>query len=490
MNVEKTFFFLFTGWWLLFSISSGCAPQKKYDYHAVKAVHSEVKKESTSSPAPVPPKSPEKLPDKWTIKGVIRFALDNNPDIDMAIARIRQSEAMIDEALASFWPAFSVYGDYLQGDAPSAYFFKTIDQRRLTPGVNFNDPGWFENYEIGFRGKFNIFNGGRDYLHKRMAETGVGIHALDRESIENGLITSIIHAYFNVLAAKDYIRITQESVDTVEKQLGVLDVQYNAGGALKSDLLSMKVRLAQARENLVRAENNHSLSLAALANLLGLDPDTNLNLSEGERMDAPFPSEYGEGLVQALAHRPDLQKIRLQIIQSQMALDVARSEYLPKLDARFNYYLDAPNLDFDADLANWTAGIILNWDVFTGFSTKSKVKKAKSVIDEMLAADRKSVQFIQLDLKTAFLKLEEAKASLAVGEASVAQAEESLRLVKKQYTGGSETITRYLEAETTRNRARIRVTAAYYDREKSMANLGRALGYWGRYAKEVTTTNE
>jgi outer membrane protein TolC len=490
MNVDKALFLLFTLWWLLFSISSGCAPPKRYDYHAVKADYSDVKKASISNPAPAPPKSPGKLPDIWTIKGVIRFALANNPDMDMAIARIRQSEAMIDEALASFWPAFSVYGDYTQGDAPSTYFFKTIDQRRLTPGTDFNNPGWFENYEIGFKGKINIFNGGRDYLRKRMAETGLGISALDHESIENGLITSVIHAYFNVLAAENYIRIAQESVDTVEKQLGVLDAKYKAGGVLKSDLLSMKVRLAQARENLVRAENNHSLSLAALANLLGLDPDTTLNLAEGERMEGPFPSDYGEGLIQALAHRSDLQKVRLQIIQSQMALDVARSEYLPRLDARFNYYLDAPNLDFDADLANWTAGIILNWDVFTGFSTKSKVKKAHSVIEEMLAADRKTVQFIQLDLKTAFLKLEEAKASLAVSEASVAQAEESLRLVKKQYTGGSETITRYLEAEMARNRARIRATAAYYDREKSTANLGRALGYWGQYAKEVTTTHE
>jgi outer membrane protein TolC len=247
----------------------------------------------------------------------------------------------------------------------------------------------------------------------------------------------------------------------------------------------MKVRLAQSRENLVRAENNRSLSLAALANLLGLDPDTPLILTEGDRMETSFPSEYEEGLVQALAHRPELQKIRLQIIQSQMALDAARSEYLPKLDAHFTYYLDAPNLDFDADLANWTAGVILNWDVFTGLSTNSKVKKAKGVIDEMLAADRKTTQSIQLDLKTAFLKLGEAKASLAVSEASVAQAEESLRLVKKQYMGGSATVTRYLEAEAARNRARIRATATYYDREKNIANLGRALGYWGRYAREV-----
>ena len=72
---------------------------------------------------------------------------------------------------------------------------------------------------------------------------------------------------------------------------------------------------------------------------------------------------------------------------------------------------------------------------------------------------------------------------LAVSKASVEQAEESLSLVKKQYEGGSATITRYLDAELARNRARIRATVAFYDREKARAAVGRALGYWSRYAE-------
>jgi outer membrane protein TolC len=51
-------------------------------------------------------------------------------------------------------------------------------------------------------------------------------------------------------------------------------------------------------------------------------------------------------------------------------------------------------------------------------------------------------------------------------------------LVKKQYEGGSATVTRYLEAELDRNQARIRVIVARYDREKARAEVGRAIGYW------------
>ncbi len=68
------------------------------------------------------------------------------------------------------------------------------------------------------------------------------------------------------------------------------------------------------------------------------------------------------------------------------------------------------------------------------------------------------------------------------------EAEESLSLVKKQYEGGSATITRYLEAELDRNRARTRSAAAYYDRDKAIADIARAVGYWARISAENSGT--
>ena len=76
------------------------------------------------------------------LEEAIRIALRNNPDSLMALARIDRAEAMIDQAEAPFYPTLSFYTEYLQGDAPSAYLFKTIDQRKLEPGTDFNDPGY------------------------------------------------------------------------------------------------------------------------------------------------------------------------------------------------------------------------------------------------------------------------------------------------------------------------------------------------------------
>jgi outer membrane protein TolC len=477
--------FIFAAMLTLMAVSiSGCLHEKRYNYHAIREEYRGKVATATTLPEPETRMEAAAPVQPIAISGAIDLALKNNPDIHMAIARIRQSEAMIDEAMASFWPVLSLYAEYVQGDAPSAYLFKTIDQRKLPPGVDFNDPGWFENYEAGVQGSLNLFNGGRNLLLKRMAETGLQIQELDRQSVENALVASVIHAYYNVLAALDFIRICEESVSTVETQLKITNVQYLAGGVLRSDLLSLEVRLAQAREDLIRAESNQSLSLAALANILGLDPDAAITFSARESLSLELPADYRAGLVHALANRPELKMARLRIIQSRMGLDLARSELLPRLDARARYYFDDPSLDFEVERENWTAGIIMNWDLFTGFSTRARKDKAEGVLEEMLAADRKSTLSVQLDLRTAYLRLAEAGARVRVTEASLAQAEESLRLVSKQYEGGSATITRYLEVELARNMARIRATAALYDEVKAKAAVARALGYWSKMPQE------
>ena len=476
----------FTTMVLLFVVPS-CKYHNQYEYQKIKQIYTNPNKPQPELSAPVQPHLSEtsetvmKVAGSLTLLKVIRISLKNNPDMELATARIQQSEAMLDEAISAFWPVIGVYGEYLQGNAPSAYLFKTIDQRKLPQGTDFNNPGWFENYEVGVQGRWNLFNGGRDYLRKRMAETGLAMSRLDRETVQNGLVNSVIHAYYSILAAEKYVNISLDSVKTVQKELDMVRLRYEAGGALKSDVLSLKVALAQSREGLIRARNNHSLSVSSLANLLGFDPDTAITLAGREQVPITVPDLYEKALVMAMANRPELRKSRLQVVRSRMDLDVARSEYLPKLDAQMRTYFDDPSFDFDWDRKNWTAGVILNWDVFTGFRRQSHVDRARAVLKEMLTRDRKSTLAVQLQLKGAYLKYAEAKARWDVSRASVAHSEESLRLVQKQYQGGTVTITRYLEAELARNRSRLRAATAFYDREKTAAAIGCAMGLWGNY---------
>jgi outer membrane protein len=464
---------------LALALGAGCAKTQAPNYQAIKADYAAapVKGERAASGA-----LPEaKVPASLSLRQAVGLALAHSPDQEMALARIRQSEALVDQALAAFWPVIRAQGAYQRGDAPSAYLFATIDQRDLGNNVNFNQPGTFQNFEAALQGQWNLYRGGRDLLKRRMAATGLEISRLDRQSVENALVASVIQAFYNGLAARDFANIAAQSQKTVEAQLHSMRLRYEAGGVLKSDVLSLEVRLAQAQEELVRAENQQRLALAALANLMGADPDSVFSLAEGDAPQAKTPAAYREGLSLALELRPELKKARRQVERAAMAVSQARSGYLPTLDAQGKVYLDAytPG-QFDGDNTNWVAGLVLNWDLFTGMSTDAQVRAATANLERMLAADRKTTRQVQLEVKSAYLNLTASQARCRVSQASLASADQSLILVQRQFDGGAATVTRYLEAELDLTRARQRAAAARYDQAKAGADIARSLGLWAR----------
>jgi len=434
---------------------------------------------SPQTPVPAPEPINLSLSSPLSLEEAIGIALRHNPDHAMAWQRILQSESIKRQSRAAFYPSIGFFTEYSQGDSPSGYLFKKIDQRLLPPAVNFNDPGWFENVEIGLTGRFNLYNGGRDVLNQDMAQLAVDMARTDRQGVENVLVASVINSYYDVLTAKEFIRIAEESVSTVESRLKAMTVRFSAGGALKSDMLSLEVRLAQVREDVLRSQNRYETALAILTTVLGVSPaQPAAMLASPDLTSADIPKNYTEALAYAMAHRPELIKIKKQVIQSKMAVAMSKTAYLPRVDLVARYYLDDPGVNFNTQRDNWTLGLLLNWDLFTGFSTAAEIQKTTAIFGEIMEADRKTMLSVTLDVKTACLKLSEARARYTVAQASVAAAEESLRLVNIQHEGGSATITRYLEAELDRNQARIRATAAYYDTAKAISETGRATGYW------------
>ena len=462
------------------ALAAGCATAPPRSYEAIKARPAAAP--ATPGERAAPGVLPEaKVPARLSLRQAVGLALAHSPDQEMALARIRQSEALVDQALAAFWPVLRAQGSYQRGDAPSAYLFSSIDQRTLGSSVNFNQPGVFQNFEAGLQAQWNLYRGGRDLLRRQMAATGLEISRLDRQSVENALVASVIQAFYNGLAARDFAGISAQSQKTVEAQLRSMRLRHEAGGALKADVLSLEVRLAQAQEEWVRAENQHRLALAALANLMGADPDAQFALDQGDSPQAKTPAIYRDGLAMALKLRPELKKARRQVEKAALAVDQARAGYLPTLDAQGRVYMDAATPgQFETDNANWVAGLVLNWDLFTGLSTGAQVRSAAAGLEQMLAADRKATRQVQLEVKSAYLNLTAAQARGRVSQASLASAGQSLTLVQRQFDGGAATVTRYLEAELDLTRARQRAAASRYDQAKAAADIARSLGLWAR----------
>jgi len=452
--------------YLILVLAASCVSRSAFDAPAPP----EPVRPDRATQAPLPAKA------KLTVQDAVRLALERSPNVADALARIEGARAALAAARAAFRPVVSMDVSYLYGNAPSAYLFKRIDARNLPRVVDFNHPGTFDNFEGGVTLNWNLWNGGRDRLAEWAAETGVEGASAGRRAVENGLVAGVVTAFLNARAAAEFRVADDASMKTVAAQVEEKRVRVEGGQALRSDLLSLQVRLAEAKAARIRTDVARRLALAALRRLMALPPGAEFEIVLSDVNLTGLPGTVAEGVAEAYRRRPELAAARRAVETARMQEERARRARLPRLDLQARWYGDDDALAFDS---NATIGLALTFDIFDGGRKAAGIKAARSALRRVEEADRGALLQVAHEVEDAYLRLEEAQARLAVAEEAVGASEETLELVEKQYRGGSATITRYLDAEAARTRARTTRIAARLDVERTRVEVARALGRLG-----------
>lgn len=430
--------------------------------------------EPVAAEAPRPPPDPAEGP--LTAAEAVEVALERNPDLKEAAARVEMALASLDAAHAALRPVLGADLSYLGGDAPSAYLGKTIDAHDLPAGVNFNDPGTFGYWEVGTTLRWNLWRGGRDRLGVWASESGLQAAEAQREAVRNGLVAGVVAAVLDVRAAKELEAADDASIRSVEAQVDETRVRVESGQSLRSDLLSLEVRLAEAKERKIRTDVARRLVTVALRRLLAWPDGMPLELSDEGYPVRDLPATVPEALAVAYTHRGEVAAARRAVERARIEVESARRAYSPSLDLEARWYGDDEQWNFAEDGGNWLVGLALSFDFYDGGRRRANVRAAQAVLEQIEEADRRALLVVAQDVEMAYLRLEEARARLDVASQAVGASEESLDLVEKQYRGGTATVTRYLEAEAARTQARTARIRAALDVERAQVDAARALG--------------
>lgn len=414
----------------------------------------------------------------YTLERAIDQALAGNPELSILQARIEQANAQLGEALASFYPQVKASLSYQHSDNPAQAFAMIIAQRRLDfNSGDFNHPGGVDNYRPQVTASYSLFRGGRDYYLGKAAELGVEASELEKSALRNHLLNNVTAAYYGELAAVAAHKISIGAVDAVDSELRQSRLRYEAGTLLKSEVLSLEVQLAEAKDAEIQAANAIELAQNMLKTLLGLGAGEPLSIAEAEAALPTTPATYEELLDQARTH-PELQAAQKRVEIAERQLSAAQGAHLPRADAYVSYGSDSRDLAFSANRDNVTAGVTVELDLFSGFATQERIKKAEHELIAAQEAARQTRLRIENELHSARLKLSEALNRVQVAGVAVLAAEEALRQVSEQYQAGVVTVTRYIEAEVARDKAHTRQINARYDALRADAELKQAYGAW------------
>lgn len=435
------------------------------------------------SPNPADKALPEKsATQSFTLDQAIDYALTNNPDLQIAAERIGQAEAQLGVALSAFYPQITAKVGYEHSNNPAQVFSMIVAQRDFNNNSiqNINNPGYRQNFRPEIIGKLSLFRGGQDYQNTKAAELGMDVAEFEHSTVRNGLVEAVTATYYAYLAAQEAQKTAQDSISAIAGELKQTQLQYDAGTVLKSDLLSLDVKLAEAQSTEIRAANGIELTKTSLANLLGLSMNQAFfTVASSSKLPQPaLKSSFNDLLAIAMTQRPEIKAAADQVEISQRRLKSERGAYLPKADAYVSYGQNSQSPGFSSTKDNVTAGISVEMDLFSGFNTQQRVSAAERKVAEARETERKTKLDIEQDVKIAFLNCKEALARLRVTEASVLAAEEALRLVNEERRAEIVTVTRYIESEVARNTAQSNTIAAHYDALSAEAALKKAIGDW------------
>jgi outer membrane protein len=398
----------------------------------------------------------------------VQLAQRNAPQAVQARGQVRTTSSAQRSAFGAFLPTLSLSASNSkrQGD-------QLGPQGTILP---FTGAPW--SYTNGLSASMNLFDGGKRWFDLSRTRSDE-LSAESNEVLQRYVVAlSVKQQYFAVLAARESEGAAQAQMEQAQEQMKASTARMHAGAATKSDSLRSVIQLGNAQLAVLTARSNAVVANAALTRLVGTPftvtaSSADSSLSTNVSLDSAALEQYAE-------QGPAVRQAEAQLTSARASLRSAHSPYLPSLDLSYGKNGTATDSTFQV-LANRYAyssslRLSLSYTLFNGFSREQQVVSAQVAQDNADAGLRDARLGAQQTLVQNLSALRNAQQRIEIQLASVAAAEEDLRVQQQRYALGASVQLDVLTSQTTLNQARSALIQARYDYRIAKAQIEALIG--------------
>jgi len=407
-----------------------------------------------------------------SLKDAVKQALGHHPALEAASARVEAAGSRVGQAKSGWKPRVQYMESYQRGNNPVYVFGSLLTQHQFTE-ANFNietlnQPDPLNNFQSLVTAEQLVYDFGGVKNGVRAAELGKKMTEAEKRAAELALIAGVARAYHGVTLTGQALEVARDALKTAEADHKRAETVRAAGMATDADVLSIAVHVASMKEQVIRREADLKVARAALNEALGLPLDSTHTLTT--QLTAAGPARDGEPV-----NRPELEQIRLARQAADAQARSAKAGYWPKIGVRGAF--EANRQEFaNKGGTNWMFMASLRWNLFDGNQTRETVAEARAMGAAAAASEKQYTNALKLEVTRAMAAYDAAAERINVTEASVAQAEESLRILRNRYSSGLATVTDLLRAQSASLDAKNRRLAAVYDQRMAALEVERASG--------------
>lgn len=414
--------------------------------------------------APVPGvRSQEAAPGPLSLDGAIAEALAGNAELRMAGSRTAMAEAAVGEGSAVYWPRLDFESGFVRSNDPVFAFGTKLRQGTFGPEDldigTLNEPDPVNDWVNRLTLQWKVFSP-TDWTARgaasREAESARWSEVRMREVTT--LRTEVLYREAQRAAAQHAAALEAEEAAAANRDAFYRRVEE--GVLTRADLLQAEAEHASAVARRVEAERAEEESRRNLAVYLGRGGESPPVLADTLRIEPVARTGSPDHEVRFdPASRADLRALSSARYAAEAQSKRAGRSYLPEIGVFANYGIHAAEA-FQKDGDNWTVGVGLKWNLFSGFGRSKNKQRADAA---RALADTRYDQA----LREAGAELASARASLGAAERAVeatitaaGAAEAGAELMRRRFEEGLATASDLLQAEYRRAEAESRAIDA------------------------------
>ena len=357
----------------------------------------------------------------------IQRALTFNPDLQNAVLRISESQALMRQVRAAMFPTVNLQGTFIRqrtGGAALAGSNNTLGSNQIGTGGTGAGANQLPNLSIP-NTTYNIFSvpivasyqldlWGKNYLLTQSAKKVVEEQKQAARALALTLITNVATAYFNLLKADSQIQVLNSLIQNTQQTLSIQQQLFQTGISAYDPLLLTAENLATYQQSLTQAQGQQALYAHQLMIITGMNPKTQTDIQRLSLDAINFPAQIPVGVPgELVTRRPDIIQNELALEKAGIDVREARREFLPTINLTGSFGFASRELSQLFDWKNHAASLIsqASQSLFTGGAKMANLKLQKVRAEEQL-------KYYQSNLLHAYQ-----------------QVEDSLSLLKADYGG-------------------------------------------------------
>jgi outer membrane protein len=382
----------------------------------------------------------------WTLDRCIEYAIENNIQVRQGDISAQNRDVDYNTARGNRLPGVSA------GASQNWSFGRSITADNTYANTNTAST----SFSIG--ADMTLFAGRRIAGNIEMAQLSLEAAKCDLERIKDDVRVQVAQAFIQIVYNRSILDVARNQVTIDSMQVERLAALEEIGKASSAEVASQRATLAQSRLSVTQAENNLSMSILTLTQLLELpSPDGFEIVQPGtDQLELSIPDSPEAIYADALEIKPAIKSEELRLEQAQKSIDVAKGGFYPTLSlsagAGTNYYTSSSIQSdaFGTQLKNNFGphvGLNLSIPIFSRGSNRNNVRSAQlGRLNQELQLDNVKKQLYK-EIQQAYYNAVASKTRYESSQEVETSAQESFELVQAKYEGGKANITEFNESK-------------------------------------------